>query len=415
MAEILIIGAGIIGLSSAYYLRKQGHQVVILDKGDLQDNCSFGNAGMIVPSHFVPLAAPGMISQGIRWMLNSKSPFYVKPSLNKDLVSWGLKFMKYANDAHVASSAEPLRDLSLLSKQLYEDLSKEPGFDFGLVNNGILAFYKTEKAAEEEAHLAAAGRKLGLDMVVLNAAECKALQPDLELDVLGAVHYKCDAHLYPGKLMKALMSFLSKDGVKIIRNHEVTDIESDGSRITKVWTGDKVWNADHYVLATGSFSPALAKMAGIKLSIMPGKGYSFMEDDPDHKMTIPALLCEARVAITPMNGQIRYGGTMELAKMNDKVNLKRVEGILESIPKYFTNLKPKMPQVDKIWYGFRPASPDGLPYIGRNTRLNNLVIATGHGMMGLGLGPATGLLVSQLINETKPTMNLQAFNPSRFD
>jgi D-amino-acid dehydrogenase len=415
MAEILIIGAGIIGLSSAYYLRKQGHQVVILDKGDLQDNCSFGNAGMIVPSHFVPLAAPGMISQGIRWMLNSKSPFYVKPSLNKDLVSWGLKFMKYANDAHVASSAEPLRDLSLLSKQLYEDLSKEPGFDFGLVNNGILAFYKTEKAAEEEAHLAAAGRKLGLDMVVLNAAECKALQPDLELDVLGAVHYKCDAHLYPGKLMKALMSFLSKDGVKIIRNHEVTDIESDGSRITKVWTGDKVWNADHYVLATGSFSPALAKMAGIKLSIMPGKGYSFMEDDPDHKMTIPALLCEARVAITPMNGQIRYGGTMELAKMNDKVNLKRVEGILESIPKYFTNLKPKMPQVDKIWYGFRPASPDGLPYIGRNTRLNNLVIATGHGMMGLGLGPATGLLVSQLINETKPTMNLQPFNPSRFD
>jgi D-amino-acid dehydrogenase len=415
MAEILIIGAGIIGLSSAYYLRKQGHQVVILDKGDLQDNCSFGNAGMIVPSHFVPLAAPGMISQGIRWMLNSKSPFYVKPSLNKDLVSWGLKFMKYANDAHVASSAEPLRDLSLLSKQLYEDLSKEPGFDFGLVNNGILAFYKTEKAAEEEAHLAAAGRKLGLDMVVLNAEECKALQPDLELDVLGAVHYKCDAHLYPGKLMKALMSFLSKDGVKIIRNHEVTDIEADGSKITKVWTGDKVWNADHYVLATGSFSPALAKMAGIKLSIMPGKGYSFMEDDPDHKMTIPALLCEARVAITPMNGQIRYGGTMELAKMNDKVNLKRVEGILESIPKYFTNLKPKMPQVDKIWYGFRPASPDGLPYIGRNTRLSNLVIATGHGMMGLGLGPATGLLVSQLINETKPTMNLQAFNPSRFD
>lgn len=293
MAEILIIGAGIIGLSSAYYLRKQGHQVVILDKGDLQDNCSFGNAGMIVPSHFVPLAAPGMISQGIRWMLNSKSPFYVKPSLNKDLVSWGLKFMKYANDAHVASSAEPLRDLSLLSKQLYEDLSKEPGFDFGLVNNGILAFYKTEKAAEEEAHLAAAGRKLGLDMVVLNAEECKALQPDLELDVLGAVYYKCDAHLYPGKLMKALMNFLSKDGVKIIRNHEVTDIESEGNRITKVWTGDKVWNADHYVLATGSFSPALAKMAGIKLSIMPGKGYSFMEDDPDHKMTIPALLCEA--------------------------------------------------------------------------------------------------------------------------
>jgi D-amino-acid dehydrogenase len=413
MADILIIGAGIIGLSSAYYLRKQGHSVVILDKGDIQDNCSFGNAGMIVPSHFVPLAAPGMISQGIRWMLDSKSPFYVKPSLNKELISWGLKFVKFANDKHVASSAEPLRDLSLLSKQLYQDLFQEPGFDFGLINKGILAFYKTEKAAEEEAHLAASGRKLGLDMVVLNPGECKALQPDLELDVLGAVHYKCDSHLYPGRLMKLLLDYLSKDGVKIIRNHEVTDIQYSGGKITKVWTGDKDWQADHYVLATGSYSPAIAKMAGVKLSIMPGKGYSFMEDDPDEKVTIPALLCEARVAITPMNGQIRYGGTMELAKMNDKINLKRVEGILESIPKYFTNLKPQMPTTKNIWYGFRPASPDGLPYIGRSQQLSNLVIATGHGMMGLGLGPATGLLVSQLIDEVTPSLNLKPFLPSR--
>jgi D-amino-acid dehydrogenase len=414
MANVLIIGAGIVGLSSAYYLSKQGHDVVVLDKSDIQDNCSFGNAGMIVPSHFVPLAAPGMISQGIRWMLDSKSPFYVKPSFNKDLVSWGLKFMKYATDAHVAKAAEPLRDLSLLSKQLYEDLSKEPGFDFGLVNNGILAFYKTEKAAEEEAHLAASGRKLGLDMVVLSPAECKALQPNLDIDVLGAVHYKCDSHLYPRKLMQILISYLSKNGVKIIRNHEVTDIECHDRRVTKVWTGSTEWRADHYVLATGSYSPALAKMAEIKLSIMPGKGYSFMEDDHEKKMTIPALLCEARVAITPMNGQIRYGGTMELAKMNDKVNMKRVEGIVESIPKYFTNLKPEMPQADKIWFGFRPASPDGLPYIGRSKKLDNLVIATGHGMMGLGLGPATGLLVSQLIDEVKTTVNLQPFQPSRF-
>jgi D-amino-acid dehydrogenase len=414
MADILITGAGIVGLSSAYYLRKAGHTVTILDKSDLQDNCSYGNAGMIVPSHFVPLAAPGMISQGIRWMLDSKSPFYVKPSLNLDLVNWGLKFMKHANDKHVASSAEPLRDLSLLSKQLYEDLAKEPGFDFGLVNNGILAFYKTEKAAEEEAHLASAGRKLGLDMVVLNPTECKALQPNLEIDVLGAVHYKCDSHLYPKKLMQLLMSFLSKDGVKIVRNHEVTDIEYTGRKITKIWTGNTEWIADHYVLATGSYSPALAKMVDIKLSIMPGKGYSFMEDDPAKRMTIPALLCEARVAITPMNGQIRYGGTMELAKMNDKVNMRRVEGIVESIPKYFPNLKPDLPQLKDIWFGFRPASPDGLPYIGRSKQLDNLIIATGHGMMGLGLGPATGLLISQLIDGVKPAVNVEPFQPSRF-
>jgi D-amino-acid dehydrogenase len=414
MAEILIIGAGIVGLSSAYYLTKQGHSVVILDKSEIQDNCSYGNAGMIVPSHFVPLAAPGMISQGIRWMLNSKSPFYVKPSLDSNLITWGLKFMKYATDAHVAKAAEPLRDLSLLSKQLYEDLAKEPGFEFGLVNNGILAFYKTEKAAEEEAHLAAAGRKLGLDMVELSPAECQALQPALELDVLGAVHYKCDSHLYPKQLMHLLLKYLAKEGVRILRNHEVTDIEYKDKKVTRVWTGSTDWRADHYVLATGSYSPALAKLAGIKLSIMPGKGYSFMEDDPEHKMTVPALLCEARVAITPMNGQIRYGGTMELAKMNDKINMRRVEGIVESIPQYFKNLSPKLPKQEDIWFGFRPASPDGLPYIGRSKSMDNLIIATGHGMMGLGLGPATGLLVSQIIGEETTAVSVDAFQPSRF-
>ena len=413
MADILIMGAGIVGLSSAYYLRKKGHNVVILDKGDIQDNCSFGNAGMIVPSHFVPLAAPGMIQQGIRWMLNSKSPFYVKPSLNRELIGWGLKFMKYANDQHVASSAEPLRDLALLSKRLYQDLAKEPGFDFGLTNNGILAFYKTEKAAEEEAHLAARGRELGLDMVVLNPAECKSLQPKLDLDVLGAVHYKCDSHLYPKKLMEALLSFLEKDGVKIFRNHEVTDIETADGKIKSVLTGNKAWTADQYILATGSYSPALAKLAHIHLSIMPGKGYSFMEDEPEQKMSIPALLCEARVAITPMNGQIRYGGTMELAKMNDKINMKRVQGIVESVPKYITNLKPAIPKEGNIWYGFRPASPDGLPYIGRSKVLDNLLIATGHGMMGLGLGPATGLLVSQIVEETRTDICIDAFLPAR--
>ena len=205
MSEIIIIGAGIVGLSSAYYLHRQGYKVTVLDKGDIKDNCSFGNAGMIVPSHFIPLASPGMVQQGIRWMFNSKSPFYVKPSLNPELIAWGLKFLKKANAAHVEKSAKPLTELSLLSKKLYEDLSQEPGFDFDLVEKGILMFYKTEKAGEEEIHMAAKGRELGLDMAVLNASDCKKMQPKLELDVLGAVHYRCDAHLSPNKLMASLI------------------------------------------------------------------------------------------------------------------------------------------------------------------------------------------------------------------
>lgn len=414
MSDIIIIGAGIAGLSSAYYLQKQGHQVRVLDKGSIIGNCSYGNAGMIVPSHFVPLATPGMVQQGIRWMFNSRSPFYVRPSLNGNLIDWGLKFMKHANNRHVARAAEPLRDLSLLSKKLFGDLAKEADFEFELKNKGILAFYKTEKAAEEEAHLVKKGLALGLDMAVLNAEECKALQPKLNLDVLGAAHYRCDGHIYPPALMNALISYLESNGVGIFRNHEVTDVLKEGNKIIGVKVGGVKWVADQYVLAAGSWSPALAKMIGLKVSIMPGKGYSFMEAEPEQRMSIPALLCEARVAITPMNGQIRYGGTMELDKINDRINQQRVLGIIESIPKYFTDLKPKLPIREEIWYGFRPSSPDGLPYIGRSQKVDNFILATGHGMMGLSLGPATGLLVSQLLSEQKTEINIDAFSPVRF-
>ncbi|WP_293743544.1 FAD-binding oxidoreductase [uncultured Pedobacter sp.] len=409
MSKVLIIGGGIVGLTSAYYLQKRGYEVTILDKGDITDNCSFGNAGMIVPSHFVPLAAPGMIQQGIRWMFDSKSPFYVRPSLNANLVSWGLKFMKHATAKHVSQAAVPLRDLSLLSKKLYEGLAKEPEFDFELTKNGILAFYKTEKAAEEEAHLAARAIELGLDMAVLTADECRALQPDLKLDVLGAVHYRCDAHLYPTKLMDALLKYLIKNGVNIQRNKEVDKIETSGNRITKVFAGNTSWEADEYILATGSWSPAVAKMADVKISLMPGKGYSFMEPEPQERVTIPALLCEARVAITPMNGQIRYGGTMELDKINTRINMQRVKGIVESVPAYFPDLKPAVPAEKDIWYGFRPSSPDGLPYIGRCKKRENLIIATGHGMMGLSLGPATGLLVSQIVSGIATDINIEPY------
>ncbi len=414
MSKVIVIGAGIIGLSSAYYLKKAGFQVLILDKGEIEGNCSYGNAGMIVPSHFVPLATPGMVSQGIKWMFNSKSPFYVKPSLNLNLIKWGLRFMRSANESHVHNSAVPLRDISLLSKQLFQDLSNEQGFEFGLQDKGILAFFKTEKVAEEETELSEKANELGVKMSVLDQKACKALQPDLELDVLGAVHYNCDAHLYPNALMQNLQDYLIANGVEIIKNKEVTAIESKNSKVVRVFSGNEAFEADEFVLATGSWSPAVAKLTGENILLMPGKGYSFQEDESLNRLTIPALLCEARVAVTPMNGNIRYSGTMELDKINNRVNIDRVKGIIESVPKYFPDLKPSLPAIEHIWYGFRPSSPDGLPYIGRSNKKSNLTIATGHGMMGLSLGQATGKLVSELISGQKLSMDIKAFSPDRF-
>jgi D-amino-acid dehydrogenase len=369
---------------------------------------------MIVPSHFVPLASPGIVAKGFRWMLNSKSPFYVKPAIDFNLISWGLKFIKNATAKNVEKAAMPLLQLNLYSKQLFEELSNEPGFDFALEKKGIMMYYKTEKVAEEESHIADKAQSMGVDAVVLNKEKVQQLEPETELDILGAVHYRCDAHLYPNKLVPQLIQHLQSSGVNVETGSRVKRIIAERGQIKKVITSNNEHEADVFVLASGAWLSELAKTIGLKIPLMPGKGYTFTYDHPQKKLNVPAILCEARVAITPMNGHMRYGGTMEIGAPNKKINLNRVQGIVESVSKYFPGIKLDMPGEKDIWYGFRPCSPDGLPYIGRSSKIQNLFIAGGHSMMGLSLGPATGKIIADLANDQKTEVDISAFDPERY-
>jgi len=411
----IIIGGGIIGLCSAYYLVQSGWEVTILDKGNLADNCSSGNAGMIVPSHFIPLAAPGMVAKGIRWMFNSKSPFYVKPSLNPKLISWGLQFIKHANDKQVNRVAPHLRDLHLLSKLLYQELAAEPQLNFGFEDKGILMLYKTAKAGVEEIHVAKQAQQLGLDVEVLDHSQVQSLEPHTELNIKGAVHYRCDAHIYPNALVTQLTTYLKAKGVNIQTNCTVTNFTAGNNHIDSVNTSSGNFSADLVVMTGGAWMPELAKKAGMNIPVMPGKGYSFMVGNADKKIVHPSLLLEARVAITPMNGKVRIGGTMEIAPVNSKINMNRVQGIVNAVPDYYPDYQVKLPQVKDVWYGFRPCSPDGLPYIGYSEKWSNLIVAGGHGMMGLGLAPATGKLVAELANQSALSTGISAFDPNRFN
>jgi D-amino-acid dehydrogenase len=412
--KAVVIGGGIVGLSSAYYLVKDGWDVTIIDRSDLADNCSYGNLGMIVPSHFVPLAAPGMVAQGIRWMFSNKSPFYVKPSFDLNLMKWGLSFMKSATQKHVDKSAKYLLDINLFSKSLYEEMALSPDFNFHMEKKGIMMYYKTEKTGEEERHLAEKGRSMGIDVEALTSAQVQELEPDIKFNIAGAVHYRCDAHLYPNALIQQLIKYLRNAGVQFSLKSEVKKIVKDQHRVKNVVTSTDEVAADIVVIAAGSWLPELAKLAGESVSLMPGKGYSFTLDHPDQKLNIPAILCEARVAITPMNGKMRYGGTMEIGKVNDQINLNRVKGIVESIPQYFPNIQLSMPDKKDIWYGFRPCTPDGLPYIGASQKTENLFIAGGHAMSGISLGPATGRIIADLAGGKEPSMKIDAFAPGRF-
>lgn len=412
--SVLIIGGGIAGLCSAYYLLKDGWKVTLLDSGDLKDNCSYGNAGMLVPSHFTPLAAPGIVAQGIKWMFNSKSPFYVKPSLSANLISWGLKFIKHANATHVNRSAPSIRDLNLLSSNLYDEMVKTDEFSFELAHKGILMLYKTEKMAEEEIHLAETAKALGLDVEALSKEQVQLLEPNNKLDVLGAVHYRCDGHLYPQALMAQLIAFVRQKGAVIHEHTTVTGFESGMGKLQAVIAGNKKFSADKFVMTGGAWLPAIAKKAGLRIPLMPGKGYSFMYKPQEHTLSHPSLLLEARVALTPMHGHIRFGGTMELAALNEDINMNRVQGIVEAIPRYYPELKVAMPERKDVWFGFRPCSPDGLPYLGYTKQLKNLIIAGGGGMMGLSLGPAYGKVVCELANELPSSSDISLFSPERF-
>jgi len=412
--EVIIIGGGIIGLSSAFYLQQAGYSVTVIDSSDMRQGCSYGNAGYVCPSHFVPLATPGIVKQGLKWMLNAKSPFYVQPRLNGELISWGLKFMKSATREHVERSAVPLRDIALLSKRLYEEWARLPGMDFAYEPKGMLEFFKTEENLHHAEETLKESLHLGLDARLVSKEELKAMEPDAEIDALGALFFACDAQLYPNKLMSRLLAFLQQKGVRFESNQEVTGFSTNGNRIKGVKAGGKEYTAEHIILAAGVWSSGLAKQLNLRLPMVGGRGYSVTFENAPYKLHHSIILSEARVAIAPMDGnKIRFGGTMEITSLNAPPRMQRVAGILESVKRYFPEYDIPMPAEDKVWYGYRPCSADGLPYIGKVQKYTNLTVATGHSMLGISLGAGTGKLVSELVQGVPASMDINPFNPER--
>ena len=416
MKHVVVIGGGIIGLSSAFYLQQSGCKVTVIDKDFFENNCSYGNAGYVCPSHFIPLAAPGIIWQGFKWMFNPKSPFYVKPSFNKALIDWGLNFAKSATQNNVIKSVVPLRDISLLSQHEFEQWAKIPGFEFGYEHKGMLEVFQTEAVAKHAHHTVEKAHELGLDVSLLDYDELQALEPQTKVNAIGALQFKCDAHVYPDKLMKVLKEHLLSNGVTFQYGETVLAFEKENGAVTKVITNKESYLADELVIATGAWSKEIAELVGAKISLMPGRGYSLTLEDSIYKVNHPMILAEGRVAITPMDGnKIRFGGTMEGVPTTAMPQYGRIDGVLKAVKDFLPEFDIAKPLEENIWYGYRPCSADGLPYIGKIKKYNNVVIATGHSMMGLSLGPGTGKLVSQLINNEPTSIDIKAFEVERFN
>ncbi|NOT76846.1 MAG: FAD-dependent oxidoreductase [Cyclobacteriaceae bacterium] len=415
MNRVGIVGGGIIGLSSAYYLIKRGFKVTIFDKTDLSESCSIGNAGMIVPSHIIPLASPGMISRGFRWMFNSSSPFYVKPRFNRDLIQWGYQFYKHSNKKHVERSVPALKNLSLYSKSLYKQWSDELPFDFGYKEKGLLMLYQNSETEKEELEAVHVANKAGVEAHILSSKEIQDLETQVRVTARGGVYYPGDAQIIPQLLVTHLISYLKQMGVVFQTSTKITGFQPDDRRIKFLTTDRGDFEVDNVVIAAGSWSGALLGMFEISVPMQAGKGYSFTLNDVAQNIQIPTIFLEPRVAVTPMGNSLRFGGTMEISGVDHSINMNRVKGIVNSIPDYYPDMKVGIPKIENVWHGLRPCSPDGLPYIGKSKKWINLTIATGHAMLGMSLAPGTGKIVSDGIMEEHLDLNIDAFDPERYD
>lgn len=413
--HILIVGGGVIGLSTAYYALRRGLRVTVLERGPVdRDCCSLGNAGMIVPSHFIPLAAPGAVSQALRWMWNPASPLYIQPRLDWDLLTWGLRFLRAANHRHVARSAPLLRDLSLASRALFEEFSRLPDTDIGLVSRGLFMLCKTAHGLDEEVVTARRARDLGIPAEVLDSRQLAEREPDIAMDVAGAVLFPKDCHLTPEPFMRALLRHITAMQGTLHWETSVQGWHTDRGAVTRVRTNRGEFTADEFVLCGGSWTPETARGLGLRLPLQAGKGYSLTLPQPRRLPRTCAILTEARVAVTPMGSTLRFGGTMEIAGLNTAINPRRVQGIIDAVPRYYPEFQPADFSGIQPWCGLRPVSPDGLPYLGRSRRYRNLILASGHAMMGLSLGPITGQLVAEVLAGDTPSFDLALFEPERF-
>lgn len=413
--NIVIGGGGVIGLTIAYYAIARGMSVTVLDRSPPEkEGCSFGNAGMVVPSHFIPLAAPGVMAQGLKWMWNPESPFYVKPRFSWDLFKWGWQFWRASTAARVKAAAPILRDLHLTSRAEYERLAAQLDGEFELVTRGLAMLCKSQKGLDEEAHMADQANKLGVPAEVMDRAALAKLDPDITMDVAGGVYFPKDCHLSPNRFMAALRSAITRQGGRIIHSTEVNRWRRDARRVVAVETSQGEFTADEFILATGAWANATVRELGLSIPLQAGKGYSLTISEPRELPRLCSILTEARIAVTPMGQTLRFGGTMEMSGLHERIDPRRVRGIIKSVPSYFPRFEERDFEGIAPWQGLRPCSPDGLPYIGRTKRYDNLTIAAGHAMMGLSLAPVTGKLVSQILTSEDPAIPLNLLAADRF-
>jgi len=411
---VVVIGAGAVGVCAAHYLAEAGREVVLVDRADVCAGASYGNAGLISASHCDPLPAPGMVSQAVRWLLDPESPFCIKLRPDLELLRWLWSFQRHCNRNHLHRAMPVLKDLNAASLQLFLELAATEGLEIGFRQPGHATLYATRRGLAggiEKTRLLA---ELGIESRVMKAGDVQPFIGGQRNRALGAIYYPQDAQVIPDRFVRSLARQLQSRGIPLLTGTEVIGFVKAGNRIRAVQTTRGDIAAGQVVLAGGAESPRMAADLNIRLRVQPAKGYSLTYRRPEATPPFPLMLAESKVAVVPMEDRLRLAGTLELAGLDFTIDRRRIGAIGKAVRRYLPDFDPSAFELQEIWRGMRPCTPDGLPCIGRTRRWENLLVATGHGTIGILQAPITGLLICQLVTGEKTRVDLSRLRPERF-
>ncbi|HEU4665969.1 MAG TPA: FAD-dependent oxidoreductase [Dokdonella sp.] len=411
-SDVVILGGGVIGLACAHYLLRGGRSVTVLEQGTAGCASSHGNCGTLTPSHAAPLAAPGTIAQALRWLFRPDAPLRIRPRPDPELVRWLFAFARRCNERDWIAAARAKAPLLLRSRVLIEELVRQERLDCEFEAIGTLNVFRDE--AKFARARAAAERVAGFGIAVeaLDAAATLAREPALKPGLAGALFHPGDASLRPDRYVAELARIVRAAGGRIEEGARVDGFVLDGSRIGEVVASNGRHAGRDVVLALGAWSPLLARKLGLRIPIQPGKGYSITYSRPAVCPRVPMTLKEPSVCVTAWGSGYRLGSTMEFAGYDERLSRVRLDALKRGAAGFLR--EPEGAEVVEEWYGWRPMIPDDLPVIGRAPGIDNLVVATGHGMLGVTMSAGTGVLVSEIVAGRPPSLDPAPFAPARF-
>ena len=410
--RIVVVGAGIIGLGAAYELAKDGHEITVVDAGHPGRGSTTGSAAKIALAETNPVTGPGMVKQGLKWMLNPDSPLYIKPSLAPSFIRFMLSMARHCNRADFRRGLELHLDLASSCLEILDEWRDE-GIEFEEHRRGVLLAYEHTDSFNERRSHDDVFAKFGYVPEVLGHDELHIREPALSDRIKYALYYTADRQLEPQSIVDSLAKSLVQQGHSVMPNALVTGFHRVDHRVTGVEVDGISLRCDLVVLAAGVHCGPLSRKLGRPVPIRPGKGYSVDYPDVPTALAIPLTFEDTHVAVSPLDGGLRVAGTMEFAGFDTTVTARRVEAMKRAAADGFADWDDSKAH-SQPWAGLRPMTPDGLPVIGHIGDYTNALVASGHGMLGLTLAPATAKAIATLARRDTPSATVAALSPNRF-